>query len=353
VSRLGFVQRAGVAARHPAVLFISWSAVAGRSAEIAQALGGAALAVFPTSEGRRPPVAFRYLVAGALTAWTLLRRAPRAVIVTNPPVVAGLLALGWARLVHVPLALDSHPGSFGRMGDTVSGRLQSVTRFLVRHAAVTLVTTPELGAVVERWGGRALVLHEVPGPWAPCEPERATGHRPVVVLAARFAPDEPVAAALEAARLLPSVDFACTGRLEDLAPAVRRGAAPNVRLVGFLEAAAYRKLVCEADVVLSLTTEPTSVMRSAYEAVYAQKPLVVSGWPIDRELFPDAILVENDASSIAAGIEEALARRDELDRRAGPARERQVARVELQLAELRGALGLAAGTGGGGAGPDR
>jgi hypothetical protein len=54
----------------------------------------------------------------------------------------------------------------------------------------------------------------------------------------------------------------------------------NVRFVGFLDSSGYRGVVTEADAVLCPTTEPGSVMRSAYEAVYACRTLIVSGWPV-------------------------------------------------------------------------
>jgi glycosyltransferase involved in cell wall biosynthesis len=300
------------------------------------------VAIFPPIEGRRPPVLARYLLASIITVVILLRTAPRALIVTNPPVLLGLIALAWSRLCHIPLALDSHPGSFGGQEDTTSARLLPVHRFLARRVTVSLVTSEYWVAVVRGWEGEALVLHEAPGPWVPSSPDETGKSRPLVVFVTRFSPDEPVAAGLTAAALLPAVDFAVTGPLGDLSPELKAVAPPNVQFVGFLPAPSYRALVARADIVLCLTTEPTSVMRSAYEAVYAGKVLVVSDWPLDRELFPDALLVANEPHSIARGVEEALARQAELSEQAAAARRRQVARVEAQLGELRRVLGVRA-----------
>jgi glycosyltransferase involved in cell wall biosynthesis len=340
------VVRHGASSRHPPVLFVSWGAVEGRSAEIAAALGGTSLAVFPPVEGHRPPVAVRYALAAPLTVVALLRLAPRALVVTNPPVVLALIALGWSKVAGVPLALDSHPGSFGRQGDRASRLLLPLHRFVARRAAVCLVTCEDWVRVVESWGGRGIVLHESPGRWpgSPSPPSRPTaGGRPLVLFVTRFAGDEPVGAVVDAAAMLPGADFAVTGRLADLPGSLAAAAGPNVRFVGFLPGARYRELVASADVLLTLTSEPTSVMRAAYEAVYAGKPLVVSDWPLCRSLFPHAVHVQNEPAAVAAGLAEALGRLGELGAAAVEARATQQARFEGQIERLRLALGLVPG----------
>ena len=105
------------------VAFVSWGAVAGRSVEIAEALGGKAYAIFPPTAARRPRPSVRYAISSLLTVAYLVREEPGAVVTTNPPVVLGLIALAWARLRGVPFALDSHPGAFGKQGDRVAARL--------------------------------------------------------------------------------------------------------------------------------------------------------------------------------------------------------------------------------------
>ncbi len=319
---------------------MAWGAVAGRSVEIAESLGGRAYVLFPPVEGRRPPPAVRYAVSSLLTLAYLVREDPRAVVTTNPPVLLGLIALAWARLRGVPFALDSHPGAFGKQGDRVSARLLPVHRYLVRHADVTLVTAQSWVETVREWGGRGLVVHEAPGPWASLKSSpRGAGRRPQALLVSRFAGDEPVDQAVAAAALVPEIDLLVTGRLEDLPPQLASSAPPNVSFVGFLSAARYQELVVEADVVVALTTEPTSVMRCAYEAVYARKPLLISDWPLCRELFPFALAVANDPASIASGLRHAFGSLQACEDRAGDARALQLDRWKSQLAALASLLG--------------
>lgn len=323
------------------MVFVSWGSVAGRSAEIAEALGGRAYILFPLVEGRRLPQWIRYAVGSLLTVAYFVREDPAAIVTTNPPVVLGLIALAWSRLRGIPFALDSHPGAFGGHGDNVSARLLPVHRYLARRAVVTLVTAQSWVETVKEWGGRGMVVHEAPGPWGSLEnAPRETGNRPRALFVSRFSSDEPIDQAVAAAALVPEIDLLVTGPLEDLPPELEQGAPGNVSFVGFLPAAQYETLVASSDVVIGLTTEPTSVMRCACEAVYARKPLVVSDWPLCRELFPFAVPVGNDAASIAQGLRRAVTSLSELEARAERARSVQMARWDSQLAGLVAALGL-------------
>jgi hypothetical protein len=315
------------------VAFVAWSTVPGRSQEFAAALGGDARCFYPLRARRRPLVALRYAVSALQTAAYLALRRPRAVIATNPPVVPGLVAWLYGRLSGSVFVLDSHAGSFGRKGDRVSARLLPVHRWLARRAAATLVADESLAALVRSWGGRPLVVHEAPPAWSvappaePCEPLR-------LLLVTVFARDEPVAAALEAAARA-GVALVLTGDPDRCPPAVREAAArAGARVAGFVRGDAYRRANEAADLVAALTTEPSSVMRAACEAVYAGRPLLVSDWPAARRAFPYAIHVANDGSAIAHGIERVRREHARLRQLTGAAREVQVRRWQEQLAAL-------------------
>lgn len=269
----------------------------------------------------------------------MLRERPSVLIVTNPPVIAPAVCLLMARLVGSRLVLDSHPGSFGALGDRNSARLQGVQRFLTRRADLSLVAAPCWKSLVESWGGAALVVHEAPAcaPQGGEQPNRASG-RFSALCVGRLAPDEPTAAVVAAAALVPEVDFLVTGD-PARCPEMARSAPANCRFVGFLGPSEYRRTLSESGVVLSLTTDDGSVMRSAYEAVYAERPLIVSDGPLAGELFPHAITTQNDAASIAAAVRAAANRPWELHAVAGAARRLQLERWEAQLAAVRSHIG--------------
>lgn len=318
----------------PPVAFIAWSPVAGRSEEIAGALGGEARCFYWPGRYGKLSVLARYARSAVKTARYLRRRRPRAVIVSNPPLVPGVLAWAYARSHGAPVALDSHPGGFGLQGDRVSRALQPLHAWLARRVTTTLVTDGRLAERVRGWGGCADIVHEAPIEWAG-RPRGDLRERARVLFVCIFQRDEPVAEVLEAARRLPQLEVCVTGHPAKCPPALRESAPPNVRFVGFLEGERYEQAVLDADVVLALTTEPSSVMRAGYEAVYAERPLVVSDWPASREVFPHAVHAANDAAGIAAALARAVRDHDRLTRQTGPALTLQRARWEEQLSALR------------------
>ena len=72
--------------------FVAWGAVAGRSEEIAAAVGGQARCFFAPGARFRPPVLVRWVLSAVATVAHLLRRRPKVIVVTNPLIFAALVA---------------------------------------------------------------------------------------------------------------------------------------------------------------------------------------------------------------------------------------------------------------------
>jgi glycosyltransferase involved in cell wall biosynthesis len=262
----------------------------------------------------------------------LIRRRPRALIVTNPPIFAALVAYPYSLVANVPLLLDSHPSSFRTDGP--HSRVLPLHAWLARRSRGTLVTTNELGSQVVAWGGTPLVVHESPPNWT-FKPAPPLAGRPTVLVLGSLAPDESVDEVLAAARDLPDVDFALTGDTRRCANDMLDSRPDNVTFLGFLGPQEYAAALERASVAVVLTSVRVAVPRSAYDAVYAQRPLVLSDSPVLHELFPFAVKVENDRSSIAAGVRDAIARHAELVRLAPDALALQSQRWAGQLERLR------------------
>jgi glycosyltransferase involved in cell wall biosynthesis len=279
----------------------------------------------------------RWAVNAVITAARLAQARPRTIIVTNPPIVAPLVVWCYAQAFGATMLLDSHPGGFGAQGDRVAARVQRLHAWLARHAAAVLVTSPQWVVEVERWGGRALVVHEAAPTWHVRPAGPITG-RPQVLYVGTFGGDEPVGDVLEAARLAPELDLLVTGDPRKAPLAARVSPPQNVRFVGYLGPDAYLRAIEGADVVVSLTTEPTSVMRSAAEAVWAGRPLVVSDFPGLAAVFPHAIRAAPGGAALASALRTAVARHAQLCLQAPVARAGQAGRWELQRAALESAL---------------
>jgi glycosyltransferase involved in cell wall biosynthesis len=286
--------------------FIAWARTPGRATEIAESLGGEARCFFPLATLPRsvPSTLLRYAASSVQTIAYLLRRRPDALMVQNPPVVPALLALAYCRVRRAPFLLDSHPVAFGAKDRGLYARMVRLHKWIaLRSNGVTVASEP-FAEVVEAWGGRGIVVHEAPTSWPSVE--RVANLRPTAFFVCIFSSDEPYEAVVDAARLMPDVDVVITGDTARARADVVNNAPGNVRFTGFLDQAEYRSQLQQADVVLSLTTEKTSVMRSAYEAVYAQRPLVVTDWPNLRTVFPHALFAHNESESIASAVVGAL-----------------------------------------------
>jgi Glycosyl transferases group 1 len=313
------------------VSFIAWSEDGDRAEEIAAALGGEARIFYDLHIVRKPLVPLRYLLSALRMAAYLVRRRPRTVIVTNPPIFPGLIAFAYGRLAGAGLVLDSHPSAFGDAA--LSKTMMSVHAWLAQRARTTLVTVEPLAEIVRGWGATADIVHEARPRYA-VRRAQALGARPRVLYIGRFVADEPTAEVVKAAALTPEVDLYITGDVRKCPADLRRSAPPNAIFTGFLRGDDYRRAIEDADIVLVLTNHRMAVNRGAYEAVYARRPLIISDLPAMRPLFPHAIAVENDGPRIAEGIQEAVGRHAALVAAADDAMAVQEQRWRDQLGQL-------------------
>lgn len=308
---------------------------------MASALGGEARCFYDFGFVRKSLIPLRYAASAVRTALYLLRRRPRAVIVSNPPVFPAAIAWLYCRLASAPLILDSHPSAFGFYETKKLVKLtMPLHRFLIRQASASIVTVDALTERVRSEGGRAEIVHEAPPLWE-ATPAPPLGARPSFLFVGIFADDEPVELIAAAAKRLPEVDFRMTGDLRKCPPAILEDKPANLELLGFLGPDAYRDAVNATNVVITLTTRPEAVNRAANEAVFAKRPLIISDWPAMRSYFPHAVPVENTVEGVVAGVERALAEYDGLVAATEEAVREQQERWDQQLDVLRG---LVAGT---------
>jgi glycosyltransferase involved in cell wall biosynthesis len=318
--------------RRPKVAFIAWTEDRGRAREIAEALEGEARTFYWLRIVWKPLVPLRYFLNAIGTCGYLLVRQPRAVIVTNPPIFPGLFAFLYCTAMRVPLLLDSHPSAFGDA--PLAKQFAGVHAWLTRRAATTMVTVPELAKIVTGWGGRADIVHEAP-PAHRAAPTAPLSGRPRIVYIGRFAGDEPTAEVVAAARLVPEADVLITGDDRKCPAALRTSTPANVIFTGFLEGRDYDHALEQAAAIMVLTRHPQAVNRGAYEAVYFERPLIISDLPAMTPLFPYAISVPNDTAGIARGIQSAIERHAELVAACPLARALQEQRWQQQLVRLR------------------
>ena len=116
----------------------------------------------------------RYLQLTARTLTLLARRRPAVLLVQNPSLVLSMLALALRWLFGYRLK-SGCPTRAVAPFENSQGWVRRVSRWVIRHAELTIVTNVQLAQVVGAQGGRAFVLPDaIPlyrrvlnGNWAP------------------------------------------------------------------------------------------------------------------------------------------------------------------------------------------
>jgi glycosyltransferase involved in cell wall biosynthesis len=266
--------------------------------------------------------------------WRLLReRRPEVLVVVSPPVVA--LIVGWLwSLVHPGrLVVDCHTGAFHspKWGWTLP-----IQRFALRRARCVLLHTDADEARVRAWGMPALLVPDDVPDAADAATATQRTPAPRVVVAGSLDWNEPVAAALAAAALLPEVEVRITGDIARLPASLRTGSSANVVFTGFLPYQQFLAELAGADLVAAFSTDPSIMNRAAFEAIGLGRPLVLSDLPALRARFgAAALLCPNDPAAMARTIRQALQDRELLVQRSQALQWQLRAQREAALARLR------------------
>jgi len=156
------------------------------------------------------------------------------------------------------------------------------------------------------------------------------------VIAGSFDSNEPVAAVIEAARLLPEVEFRFTGDPTLLPEKLRADAPDNVVLTGYLAYPVFLGELLGADVVGVFSTDPRIMNRAAFEAVGLGRALVLSDLPGLRGRFGNAAMFSsNEPAAIAAAVSRALDTEGELAQRSVTLQVQLKAQRESAVARLQ------------------
>lgn len=293
---------AGVSCAHGVV--VTWITHHGRSERLAEHAGLRAV-FMPWALPRR--VLPRQVVSWSRSAartWHVVRALPpgAVVVAVSPPVFNPLVCVAAAGRRH-RVVIDAHSGTFN---DNRWRWSHPLVRACARRCAAVLVTNAAVGREVLGDHARLIVLHDPLLDRNPCSqtvrPQRRD--RPYVLFPASGAPDEPIAAVVQAADLLADdVDVIVTGRI---------GSPPRgsvAHFTGYLPQQSYRDTLQRADAVLALTTREGTMQRAAYEALEVGTRLICSDTAALRATFgPVADYSPNEGESLAVVVRRSLAR---------------------------------------------
>lgn len=247
---------------------------------------------------------FRYLICTVQTFKIINEKKPDILFVQNPSLALTLISIFLRKIFGFKLVVDAHNSGLYPLEGT-SPLLNRLARFAAKSADFVIVTNSALANLVEAWGGRPLVLPD-PLPnqvikGSSFAPETGVFH---VLFICTWSRDEPYLEVLKVAEEL-GEDFriSISG---DWKGKVEKDAVPNnVALTGYLSDEDFIAKLEGAGAVLVLTTRDHCLNCGAYEAVAAEKPLVLSNKKEIRNYFSRGVVyAENEADSISQSLRE-------------------------------------------------
>ncbi len=160
-----------------------------------------------------------------------------------------------------------------------------------------------------------------------------------VIVPCSFSPDEPITEVIEAAKLLPAINFALTWYPEKLSKTIRDSLPSNIILTGYLQVEAFNQLFANSGVALVLTEHDAVQLSGMQEAMAFEIPAVVSDKKTTRFLYKAyPVFVENNASSISKGIAHAFQDRIQLEENMKRLRTETESEFFSQIVSLKSAL---------------
>jgi glycosyltransferase involved in cell wall biosynthesis len=292
---------------------LTWDPVCQRSVSIAERLQKPLHTVHYLAY-RRPAVApIKYPLQFGKTLQLLRHLRPAVTMVSNPPPFAALTAWLHHRAHGGKFVLDAHTGVFL---EPKWKPFAPLNRFLMRRAALTLVTNDGLSDTVRAWGGRPYILPDpLPRLSTPATPYPFEPGRFNVSAVFSFYEDEPIDAFLAVRRLPKDMQIFMTGDSSRVPQSTRESLPETIRLTGFLSRERYDALINQCDAAVVLCTRPHTMLCGAYEAAAAGKPLVTSESTAMRSEFSrGTVFADNTTQSIEDGLRQVRDRHDALTR---------------------------------------
>ncbi len=280
----------------------------------------------------------RYFILTFRTIFYISSVKPKVLIVQNPSIVLSYLSLVLQFLFRFKLIVDAH--NEGVEPYINSGALfNKLTSTLHRMTDLTIVTNQGLVPIIERNGGRAIVLPDGLPDLSPSSDVINAEHNKSVyklMLIATFVDDEPIAEIFEAVqRLEVDVELRVTGNFNKLPHELRASLPGNIILCGFLPEQEYVDELYRSDLIIDLSKKEHCLVCGAYEAISLCRPIVLSDDPAGKSLFEKGVVFsKNDPESIYCSLNNALSSIDELKKDAVHMKEVYQAKWETFSKEL-------------------
>jgi len=269
-------------------VFIAWSRLSNRTVRYSKLLGLRLMFIKD-----RPP----YLKAFFKTLKFLLKNNPRVIFVQLAPGLLLLLATFFKAIKRYFLVADMH--SFFLNPVSVGGVIinKPFSMFL-RFCDLILVHS---NAVKEKMPSKlkckSIVAYDPPVTMKNLEKQEEYEEFSLV-FPASFAKDEPIENVIIAVKKLIKRGYKLklfiTGRYERRREIIKY-ANKNIIFTGFLPSEKYYELLQKCHVILALTRVGYSLSAAALEAMFLEKPLILSNKPVFKSIFTKGVIYTDNS----------------------------------------------------------
>jgi glycosyltransferase involved in cell wall biosynthesis len=249
---------------------------------------------------------FRYVRCLCGTFSVVKKTKPSVLFVQNPSMILAVFSVLFIKpFFSIPIVVDRH-SNFLLTPKKRSWLKEYVFNFLsyttIRYADLTILTNSGLAHVVRVLGGKPVVLPDKIPYLAPAKKEILSEGKRLLAVSS-FAEDEPIEEILQAfgKEEMSSFTVFMSGNSAKLSNSLHE-IPSNIVLTGYLSDGDFVDLLFQVDAVIVLTKMEYTLLCGCYEAISAGKPLLTSNSAVLRQLFTEAVFVENTPDSIASGV---------------------------------------------------
>lgn len=246
----------------------------------------------------------RYLECISYTFKALRRSHYDIVFAQNPSLVLVAVAVVLKLFFKFKLVIDAHNAGV-RPKEGRIATLNWLNLFLLKRADAVIVTNNQLKHYLETHDVTAVVFTD---PLPNLAKPKSLGFDNFVFVICSWAEDEPIHEYLQVAKQRKDLNFVFSGNYKKYFTENEVASLPeNIKLPGFVDEDEYAGLVIDAKVILDLTTREDCLVCGAYEAISANKKVILSDTKVNKDLFGKAAFyTKNNSIDLNIAIDIAL-----------------------------------------------
>ena len=243
------------------------------------------------------------------TIIVLIIEKPDKLLVQNPSMILAGVGCIYKILLNKKLTVDRHSNFM--LSEQYRHPLYKImfrilNKFTIKKADLTIVTNRFIGNLVKSNNGKSFILPDKIPNIKKTRNIELSGKRNVLFIASNQL-DEPLTDVIRAINYLNNdeIYLYVTGDYKKVNK-IRLDSPKNIVFTGFLPEREFMNLIYAVDVVMVLTKNESCLLCGCYEAISAEKPLITTNTEALKEIFYNAVFVDNSYKEIAKGIKNVL-----------------------------------------------